>query len=78
VPTVAHCSLASIIGLCVRTKLQRDFCDDWKIDISIRPDTHEDAADITKQINDKERVAAAMENSELMKVLERCIEEDEW
>eukprot|EP00397_Hematodinium_sp_SG-2012_P058352 GEMP01073755.1.p1 GENE.GEMP01073755.1~~GEMP01073755.1.p1 ORF type:complete len:153 (-),score=30.36 GEMP01073755.1:572-1030(-) len=78
VPTVAHCSLASLIGLCVRKKLQIEFNDDWKVDVYIRPDTHADAAEITKQINDKERVAAAMENPELMKLLERCIEDSEW
>jgi len=77
VPTVAHCSLASLIGLCVRTKLSREFSDDWKVDIFIREDCHDDAADITKQINDKERVAAAMENEELMKMVDRCIRDDE-
>jgi len=32
---------------------------------------------VNKQINDKERVAAAMENPSLRDVVEKCIEEEE-
>ena len=34
-------------------------------------------ADINKQINDKERVAAAMENPSLRETVEECIKEQE-
>lgn len=33
---------------------------------------------VNKQVNDKERVAAAMENPNLIKIVENCIKEDEW
>lgn len=32
---------------------------------------------VNKQVNDKERVAAAMENPNLFKIVEKCIEEIE-
>ena len=63
VPTVPHCSLATLIGLCVRTKLNRELPQGkFKIDLKVKEGTHSTAAEITKQINDKERVAAALEN----------------
>ena len=34
--------------------------------------------EITKQINDKERVAAALENPNLLKVVEECILEKDY
>jgi len=33
---------------------------------------------VTKQINDKERTAAAMENPDLMKIVEQCIVDREY
>ncbi|KAB7495619.1 MIP18 family protein FAM96A [Armadillidium nasatum] len=45
VPTIPHCSLATLI--------------------------------VNKQINDKERVAAALENPNLLKLVESCISEED-
>ena len=76
VPTVPHCSLATLIGLCMTTKLNRELPQGrFKIDLKIKEGTHSTAAEITKQINDKERVAAALENPDLLKVVEDCIKE---
>ena len=37
VPTVPHCSLATLIGLCIRTKLQQELPEGkFKIDIHIK------------------------------------------
>lgn len=33
---------------------------------------------VNKQINDKERVSAALENPNLQKLVENCIKDDEW
>lgn len=33
---------------------------------------------VNKQINDKERIAAAMENPNLRQLVENCIKEEEW
>lgn len=74
-PTVPHCSLAPLIGLCIRSKLQRSLTEKYKLDIYIKKGTHSTADEINKQINDKERIAAAMENPNLRKIVDRCLEE---
>ncbi|KAL3885250.1 hypothetical protein ACJMK2_025338 [Sinanodonta woodiana] len=73
IPTVPHCSLASLIGLCLREKLQRKFIERHKLDIFIKEGTHENVNEINKQINDKERIAAAMENPNLQKLVNECL-----
>jgi len=74
VPTVPHCSLATLIGLCIRTKLQQELPEGkFKIDIHIKEGSHSTADEITKQINDKERVAAALENPSLKSTVDECI-----
>jgi len=74
VPTVPHCSLATLIGLCIRTKLNQELPEGkFKIDIFIKEGSHSTADEITKQINDKERVAAALENPNLKSTVDECI-----
>ena len=78
VPTVPHCHLATLIGLCIRTKLERTLVPGQvKLEITVKEGSHNAEQDINKQINDKERVAAAMENPNLKETVEKCIEEDE-
>jgi len=78
VPTVPHCHLATLIGLCIRTKLERTLVPGQvKLEITLKEGSHNTEEDINKQINDKERVAAAMENPNLKETVEKCIEEDE-
>jgi len=78
VPTVPHCHLATLIGLCIRTKLERSLVPGQvKFDIQVKEGSHSTEADINKQINDKERVAAAMENPNLKETVEECIKEQE-
>nr|XP_012804702.2 cytosolic iron-sulfur assembly component 2A [Jaculus jaculus] len=72
-PTVPHCSLATLIGLCLRVKLQRCLPFKHKLEIYISEGTHSTEDDINKQINDKERVAAALENPILREVVEQCV-----
>ncbi|XP_030046332.1 cytosolic iron-sulfur assembly component 2A [Microcaecilia unicolor] len=74
-PTVPHCSLATLIGLCLRVKLQRCLPFKHKLEIYISEGTHSTEEDINKQINDKERVAAAMENPNLREIVEQCVTE---
>ncbi|KDR19643.1 MIP18 family protein CG30152 isoform X2 [Zootermopsis nevadensis] len=74
-PTVPHCSLATLIGLCIRIKLERNLVDKFKLDIFIKKGTHSTEEEINKQINDKERIAAAMENPDLRDLVEGCIQE---
>ena len=44
-----------------------------KLDILVKEGTHNTEQDINKQINDKERVAAAMENPNLRETVDQCI-----
>jgi metal-sulfur cluster biosynthetic enzyme len=66
-PTIPHCSMATLIGLCIRVKLIRSLPKRLKLDVEITPGTHASEASINKQLNDKERVAAALENDHLLK-----------
>ena len=77
-PTVPHCSLATLIGLCMRVKLERCLETRFKLDITVSEGTHAIEGDVNKQINDKERVAAAMENPSLRQMVEECIKEVEY
>uniref|UniRef100_A0A8C5N5C6 Cytosolic iron-sulfur assembly component 2A n=1 Tax=Leptobrachium leishanense TaxID=445787 RepID=A0A8C5N5C6_9ANUR len=74
-PTIPHCSLATLIGLCLRIKLQRCLSFKHKLEIFISEGTHSTEEDINKQINDKERVSAAMENPSLREIVEQCVTE---
>ncbi|XP_071795277.1 cytosolic iron-sulfur assembly component 2A-like [Asterias amurensis] len=76
-PTVPHCSLATLIGLCIRVKLERSLPQKHKLDIYITKGTHSTEEEINKQINDKERIAAAMENPNLKELVEKCVAEND-
>nr|GMD95399.1 protein AE7-like [Ipomoea batatas] len=72
-PTVEHCSMATIIGLCLRVKLMRCLPSRYKVDIRVTPGTHATEAAVNKQLNDKERVAAALENPNLVDIVDECL-----
>ncbi|XP_010515464.1 PREDICTED: protein AE7-like 1 [Camelina sativa] len=76
-PTVQHCSMATIIGLCLRAKLKGCLPLHYKVDILVSPGSHADEDSVNKQLNDKERVAAAMENPNLRQLVDECIYSDE-
>lgn len=40
-PTIPHCSMATLIGLCLRVKLLRSLPNRFKISIAITPGTHQ-------------------------------------
>jgi len=73
-PTSPHCSMATLIGLCLRVKLLRSLPQRFKVDVKITPGTHNSEAAVNKQLNDKERVAAAIENANLLSVINTCID----
>ena len=72
-PTIPHCSMATLIGLCLRIKLLRSMSPIYKIIVKITPGTHQSEQAVNKQLNDKERVAAAIENGHLLDVVNKCI-----
>ena len=45
----------------------------FKVVVEITPGTHQQEVAINKQLNDKERVAAALENNHLLDVVNKCI-----
>jgi metal-sulfur cluster biosynthetic enzyme len=72
-PTVPHCSMATLIGLCIRVKLLRSLPTRFKVSVKITPGSHQSEEAINKQLNDKERVAAALENAHLSELVNQCI-----
>jgi metal-sulfur cluster biosynthetic enzyme len=73
-PTIPHCSMATQIGLCLRVKLDRSLpASMYKTTVTIEPGTHASENAINKQLADKERVCAALENKHLLGIVNRCI-----
>lgn len=74
-PTIPHCSMATLIGLAIRVKLLRSLPshDRFKVTVRIEPGTHNSEASVNKQLADKERVCAALENKHLLGVVNKCI-----
>ena len=65
--------MATLIGLSIRVKLLRSLPPRFKVDVLIAPGTHASEAAVNKQLADKERVAAALENAHLLQVVNQCL-----
>ena len=76
-PTTPSCSFAQNIALSIQVKLMREFSQrKWlKLTVKTKEGKHDKALEIDKQVNDKERVLAAMENDYVMAAIERLIKE---
>ncbi|ORX39263.1 hypothetical protein BD324DRAFT_576689 [Kockovaella imperatae] len=72
-PTIPHCSMSTLIGLSLRVRLLRALPPRFRVDIRIKPGTHQSEHAVNKQLNDKERVQAALENQHLLQVVEGCL-----
>ncbi|KAL7550217.1 hypothetical protein ACHAWF_013447 [Thalassiosira exigua] len=72
-PTIPHCSMATLIGLSIRVKLLRSLPSRFKVVVKIESGTHASEHAVNKQLGDKERVRAALENEHLLGVVNRCI-----
>lgn len=79
-PTVPHCSLASIIGLSIYSKLRQSPLlippgdRYYKLNVVCAKGSHTSADDINRQLTDKERVSAAFENPKINALLSQCID----
>ncbi|OAA40667.1 FAM96B-like protein [Metarhizium rileyi] len=73
-PTVTHCSLATVLGLGVRVRLEQCLPPNYRVDVLCRKNTHSQDDQVNKQLADKERVAAALENDSLKGVLDKMLE----
>ncbi|KAL7075311.1 hypothetical protein ACQ4LE_005691 [Meloidogyne hapla] len=72
-PTIPHCSMAALIGLAIHAKLKRSLPKNMKIIVRITPGSHSTEESINRQLADKERVSAAMENIGLMQTINSCL-----
>eukprot|EP01007_Sphenomonas_quadrangularis_P001360 NODE_2300_length_630_cov_298.888124_g1950_i0.p1 GENE.NODE_2300_length_630_cov_298.888124_g1950_i0~~NODE_2300_length_630_cov_298.888124_g1950_i0.p1 ORF type:complete len:166 (+),score=13.87 NODE_2300_length_630_cov_298.888124_g1950_i0:34-531(+) len=72
-PTIPHCTMSTLIGLSIRVKLMRSLPNRMKIRVGVTPGTHYQEEQLNKQLNDKERVAAALENDHLLGVVDQCL-----
>lgn len=72
-PTITHCSLATLIGLGIRVRLERSLSPRFRITILLKKGTHQSENQVNKQLNDKERVAAACENDQLLGVVSKML-----
>lgn len=61
-PTVPHCSLATLIGLCMRIKVERNHLEKLKLDIHIKKGAHdtEEESKIIKYFVSTFRLAQSM------------------
>jgi len=77
VPTTPSCGFALNIALCIRTKLERELSVKQfaKIDIFVQEGKHDNKEAIDRQVNDKERVCAALENEDVKGAIEDLIKE---
>ena len=73
-PTITHCSLATAIGLGVRVRLEQALPPRFRVDVRIKEGTHSTGDQVNKQLGDKERVAAALENAQLMGMIRKMLE----
>ncbi|XP_011296846.1 MIP18 family protein CG7949 [Fopius arisanus] len=72
-PTIPHCSMVTLIGLSIRVQLLRALPSRFKVNVEVNPGTHSSEAAVNKQLADKERVAAALENKHLVSVINQCV-----
>ncbi|XP_030034549.1 MIP18 family protein galla-2 [Manduca sexta] len=72
-PTIPHCSMATLIGLSIRVQLLRALPTRFKVTVQVTEGTHASEDAVNKQLADKERVAAALENSNLLAIINQCI-----
>lgn len=77
-PTVKHCSLASLIGLSIKHKLTEYFGPSIKTYVCVTAGFHDDEWGLNKQLNDKERIAAAMENPAISKIVSSVTRDNEF
>ena len=65
--------MATLIGLAIRVKLIRSLPARFKVRVCITPGSHASEDAVNKQLADKERVAAALENGHLLEVVNQCL-----
>lgn len=72
-PTTSACSLTTVIGLGVKVRLTEALPPRFRVDVRIKEGTSASAPEANKQLADKERVAAAMENRNLIGMVQHML-----
>ena len=72
-PTTSACSLTTVIGLGVKVRLVNALPPRIRVDVRIKEGTSSSADEANKQLGDKERVAAAMENRNLVNMVNHML-----
>ena len=72
-PNALCCTPRDLKGLAIRVRLQRCLPCRFKVSVNVAEGTHASDLAITKQLNDKERCAAALENPHLVATIDDCI-----
>ncbi|KAF2587142.1 hypothetical protein F2Q70_00037573 [Brassica cretica] len=65
-PTVPHCHLPNLIGVCIYAKLLKSLPARFKVDVRVAPGSHATEASVNKRLGDKERIVAALENPDFI------------
>lgn len=76
-PTIPNCSSASFIGLYIKLKLLRCISQKFKKTVLVKEGSHNQEEQLNKQINDKQRVCAAMENQRLREVINEALKKSD-
>ena len=71
-PTIPHCSMATLIGLSIKVMLIVSL-PLMKVVVKVKEGTHQSEGQVNKQLADKERVMAALENSHLLGVVNQAL-----
>lgn len=85
IPTIKICSMSPLMGISIQNKIyQKNLIKrlhqlipktwNWRFSIEIPNYSHLKSLNISKQLNDKERISAALENFGIRKVIEECYE----
>jgi hypothetical protein len=69
--------MAQMIGLMLKVKLLRSAAPGYKVEVVITPGMHVNELEINKQLRDKERVAAALENAAIMRVIRKGLKDSD-
>lgn len=72
-PTINHCSLATVIGLAVRCRLEQTLPPNYRVEVKMKEGSHAQDDQVNKQLGDKERVAAALENDTLQRMVDKML-----
>ncbi|KAF4009734.1 hypothetical protein G4228_001132, partial [Cervus hanglu yarkandensis] len=71
--TIPHRSMATLIGLSSEVKLLRSLPQRFKMDVHIMPGTQASEHAVNKQLADKQRVTAALEDTHLPEIVNQCL-----